>query len=99
MDTWSGEIFIVARHVPTHVRNGIIEALITLGAKVLEVRAVDAAEAKTSMLSATYVVCGYQSGPEYELANQCQRPIVGLQWMAAALASRTLLPASIEGAI
>ncbi|OQR97717.1 hypothetical protein ACHHYP_10085 [Achlya hypogyna] len=89
---WTSEAFVLAEHIATRLRQRMLQAIQAMGAKVL----VLAGDDPGAMEAATHVVCAYQTGRAYELAMTLGKPVVGLQWLAASLALRTLLPMTFE---
>ncbi|CAK4080974.1 unnamed protein product [Aphanomyces euteiches] len=88
-DSLAGEIFVLARHIPNHFQQRMAQALEALGASALMISKGDA---MIQVPKATYVVCGYQSGEEFALATKLAKPIVSMQWIAACIAAKTIVP-------
>ncbi|KDO23570.1 hypothetical protein SPRG_22264 [Saprolegnia parasitica CBS 223.65] len=91
---WADNAFVVATHIATGLRQRMLEAIQGLGAKVVVLE--DDVDDR-AMDGVTYVVCAHQTGREFHFALARGKTIVGLQWLAASLALRTLLPANFDG--
>ncbi|OQS07504.1 hypothetical protein THRCLA_00481 [Thraustotheca clavata] len=91
---WNAETFVLSNHITTFLRHKMIQAVVAMGANIINTDEENIDEA--SMQPATFVVCAYQTGRVYTLAKQFNKKIVGIQWLAACLAVRTLMPVAFQ---
>lgn len=79
----SGAIVLVAQHIPPQVKEHIVETLKSAHAKVANVPLGDSYEdiVRKVVTNASFVVCRYESGVEYEEAMRQNKRIVSIYWV------------------
>jgi hypothetical protein len=95
--TLAGAIVLVAQHIPSQLKEPVAEILKTAKAKVANVPLGDSYPdiVRKVVTNASFVVCRYQSGLEYEEAVRQNKQIVSVYWVLAGLGMRCQIGRSV----